>query len=101
MLFDQRRIEGDYHARIVETLPVKTRLPLEVWALAGFVTLFSLVTSVAHLSSLSDGASPVIDHAHPARNSAQPDTSLSDHLDRAAARRVPLHPRTSSEKVQS
>jgi len=48
---------------IVETLPVKTRLPLEVWALAGFVTLFSLVTSVAHLSSLSDGASPVIEHA--------------------------------------
>ena len=44
---------------IVETLPVKTRLALEVWALAGFVTLFSLVTSVAHLSSLSDGASPV------------------------------------------
>jgi hypothetical protein len=49
--------------RIVETLPVKRRLPLEVWALAGLVTLFSLVTSVAHLSSLSDGASPVSEHA--------------------------------------
>ena len=31
--------------KIVGTLPVKTRLPLVAWVLAGLVTLFSLVTS--------------------------------------------------------
>lgn len=36
-------------ARIVESLPVKTRLPLEAWALAGLVTLFSLVCSLTHI----------------------------------------------------
>ena len=35
--------------RIVENLPVKTRLPLEAWALAGLVTLFSLVCSLTHV----------------------------------------------------
>ena len=49
--------------RIVETLPVKTRLPLEAWALAGLVTLFSIVTTVAHMSQATTGASPTIEHA--------------------------------------
>ncbi len=31
-------------------VPVKTRLPLKVWALAAVVTMFSLASSVAHLS---------------------------------------------------
>ena len=30
---------------IAGTLPVKTRLPFAAWALAGLVTIFSLVTS--------------------------------------------------------
>ena len=49
--------------RIVETLPVKTRLPLEAWALAGLVTLFSLVTSVAHMPRATHSALPMIEHA--------------------------------------
>jgi hypothetical protein len=36
---------------IVDSLPVKTRLPLAAWALAGLVTLFSLVSSISHLAS--------------------------------------------------
>jgi hypothetical protein len=37
--------------KIVGTLPVKTRLPFAAWALAGLVTLFSIVTSLTHVSS--------------------------------------------------
>jgi hypothetical protein len=37
--------------KIVGTLPVKTRLPFAAWALAGLVTLFSLVNSLTHVSS--------------------------------------------------
>jgi hypothetical protein len=36
--------------KIVGTLPVKTRLPLMAWVLAGLVTLFSLVTSLTQVS---------------------------------------------------
>ena len=36
--------------KIVGTLPVKTRLPLVAWVLAGLVTLFSLVTSLTQVS---------------------------------------------------
>ena len=36
--------------KIVGILPVKTRLPLVAWVLAGLVTLFSLVTSLTHVS---------------------------------------------------
>jgi hypothetical protein len=34
---------------IVGSLPVKTRLPLKAWVLAGLVTLFSLATSLMHI----------------------------------------------------
>ena len=44
--------------KIVGTLPVKTRLPLAAWALAGLVTLFSLVTSQI--------TSPTVQAAEPA-----------------------------------
>jgi hypothetical protein len=36
--------------KIVGTLPVKTRLPYAAWALAGLVTLFSMVTSLTQVS---------------------------------------------------
>jgi len=36
--------------KIVRTLPVKTRLPFAAWALAGLVTLLSLVNSLAAFS---------------------------------------------------
>jgi hypothetical protein len=36
--------------KIVGTLPVKTRLPFAAWALAGLVTLFSIVTSLTQVS---------------------------------------------------
>jgi hypothetical protein len=35
--------------KIVGSLPVKTRLPLKAWVLAGLVTLFSLATSLMHV----------------------------------------------------
>ena len=34
---------------IVGSLPVKTRLPLKAWVLAGLVTLFSLANSLMHV----------------------------------------------------
>ena len=46
--------------KIVGTLPVKTRLPFAAWALAGLVTLFSLVNSLTHISS------PMVEAAKPA-----------------------------------
>ena len=48
--------------RIVETLPAKTHLPLEAWALTGLVTLFSIVSTVAHMSQATNGATHV-EHA--------------------------------------
>jgi hypothetical protein len=35
--------------KIVGSLPVKTRLPLKAWVLAGLVTLFSSATSLMHV----------------------------------------------------
>ena len=46
--------------KIVGTLPVKTRLPFAAWALAGLVTLVSLVNSLAHINS------PIVEAAKPA-----------------------------------
>ena len=46
--------------KIVGTLPVKTRLPFAAWALAGLVTLVSLVNSLTHNSS------PIVEAAKPA-----------------------------------
>jgi hypothetical protein len=39
--------------KIVGTLPVKTRLPFAAWALAGLVTLFSMLDSLMHYGSPS------------------------------------------------
>jgi hypothetical protein len=36
--------------RIPGTPPVKTRLPVAAWAIAGLVTLFSLMSTVLHMS---------------------------------------------------
>jgi len=45
--------------KIVGTLPVKTRLPFAAWALAGLVTLVSLVNSLTHNSSpIEEAAKP-------------------------------------------
>ena len=35
--------------KIVGSPPVKTRLPLKAWVLAGLATLFSLATSLMHV----------------------------------------------------
>ena len=49
--------------KIVGTLPVKTRLPLGAWALAGLVTLFSMVTSLTQVSGpIVQAAKPVTAH---------------------------------------
>jgi hypothetical protein len=44
--------------KIPETLPVRTRIPLPVWAVAAVVTLFSLMSSLAHLPASSDHTLP-------------------------------------------
>ena len=48
---------------IIEKLPVKTRLPLEAWTLAGIVTLFSLVCSLAHIP-LTHHTTPSVEQAN-------------------------------------
>jgi hypothetical protein len=35
------------------SLPVRTRLPLAAWAVAGLVTLFSIASSLLHLAPVS------------------------------------------------
>lgn len=49
--------------RIFENLPVKTRLPLEAWTLAGLVALFSLVCSLAHVP-LTHQSKPSVEQAN-------------------------------------
>jgi hypothetical protein len=44
--------------KLFETLPVRTRVPLSVWAAAAVVTLFSLASSLMHSPLLSDHATP-------------------------------------------
>lgn len=44
---------------IVRTLPVKTRLPFKAWALAGLVTLFSILASLTQVSD------PIVQAAKP------------------------------------
>jgi hypothetical protein len=46
--------------KIVGTLPVKTRLPLVAWVVAGLVTLFSFVTSLTQVGG------PMVQAAKPA-----------------------------------
>ncbi|MGO8840805.1 MAG: hypothetical protein ACLQF1_06640 [Methyloceanibacter sp.] len=43
--------------KLAETLPVKTRLPHAAWALAGLLTLYSMVSSlVVDVQAVSDRA---------------------------------------------
>jgi hypothetical protein len=47
--------------KIASTLPLKTRIPFAAWALAGLITIFSLLTSLL---------SPTYNYAEQARTSA-------------------------------
>ena len=40
--------------KIAGSVPVKTRLPLTAWVLAGLVTLFSMVSSLGHVTPASN-----------------------------------------------
>jgi hypothetical protein len=42
--------------KITGSVPVKTRLPLTAWVLAGLVTLFSVVSSLVHVTPASNQA---------------------------------------------
>ena len=42
--------------KIAGSVPLKTRLPLTAWVLAGLVTLFSTVSSLVHVAPASDQA---------------------------------------------
>jgi hypothetical protein len=60
--------------KITGSVPVKTRLPLTAWVLAGLVTLFSMVSSLVHVApasnqthSLSEQATVPVKEAHQAR----------------------------------
>lgn len=44
--------------RISGTPPVKTRLPVAAWAIAGVVTLFSLMSNVLHMPAPFHQAMP-------------------------------------------
>jgi len=44
--------------KISGTLPVKTRLPVAAWAVAGVVTLFSLISTLLHVPVPSQHALP-------------------------------------------
>jgi hypothetical protein len=49
--------------KIVGTLPVKTRLPFAAWALAGLVTMFSLVRSLIQVNgNIVQAAQPTTAH---------------------------------------
>lgn len=49
--------------KIPETVPVRTRVPLPVWAAAAVVTLFSLMSSLMHWAPLSDHVMPRAEQA--------------------------------------
>ena len=42
--------------KIAGSVPVKTRLPPAAWVLAGLVTLFSMVSSLVHVTPASNQA---------------------------------------------
>jgi hypothetical protein len=42
--------------KIPNSIPVKTRLPLSAWAVAALLTLFSVLSSVLHLSPVENRA---------------------------------------------
>jgi hypothetical protein len=44
--------------KIPGTLPVRTRLPVAAWAVAGVVTLFSLISTLLHMPVPSQHAMP-------------------------------------------
>jgi hypothetical protein len=46
----------------VVPVPVKTRLPLAAWAIAGVVTLFSMLSSVMHVTGMEQNASASLAH---------------------------------------
>ena len=48
--------------KIAGSVPVKTRLPLTAWVLAGLVTLFSMVSSLVHVTPASNQAISVSQH---------------------------------------
>jgi hypothetical protein len=43
--------------KITGSVPVKTRLPLTAWVLAGFVSLFSVMSSLMHVAPASNQTS--------------------------------------------
>jgi len=49
--------------KIAETVPVRTRLPGAAWILAGVVSLFSLVSTTAHLPASVDRAARSLEQA--------------------------------------
>ena len=40
--------------KITGSVPLKTRLPLAAWVIAGLVTLFSMASSVVHVAPASN-----------------------------------------------
>jgi hypothetical protein len=47
--------------KIPNSIPVKTRLPLSAWAVAALLTVFSVVSSMLHLSPVNHEASAQVE----------------------------------------
>jgi hypothetical protein len=73
--------------KIPKTLPVRTRVPLAGWAVAGFVTLFALASSLLHAVAPGDHAMARAEQGEPNARSHQANLSHAI-LDRAEDHRV-------------
>ena len=56
-------------------IPIKTHLPLKVWALAALVTLYSLVSSLVQGPAPTNDTAPSMAHATLASGSDSPITA--------------------------
>jgi hypothetical protein len=59
-------------------IPVKTRLPLTAWVLAGLVVLFSLVSSLVRVTAAPELTVSVADQATPSKAVHRADGTLLD-----------------------
>lgn len=61
--------------KITGSVPIKTRLPLTAWVLAGLVTLFSMVSSLVHVAPAPNQAVSLSEQAVPVKEAHQASVS--------------------------
>jgi len=58
--------------KLLPTLPVRTRVPLAVWAVAGMITVLSLASSLLHAATApSKHAAPRAEQGHQTSETCQ------------------------------